>query len=72
MLERWSHLPTYKRRRAERHADAPAKEATVVQGPPDTVRVRDVYVPTKPVPPALKNAASRDASTASMYCMPTM
>ena len=36
MLERWSHLPTYKRRRAERHADAPEKEATVVQGPPDT------------------------------------
>lgn len=51
MLERWSHLPTYKRRRAERHADAPQKEATVVQGPPDTVRVRDVYVPTKPAPP---------------------
>ena len=47
MLERWSHLPTYKRRRAERLADAPQKEATVVQGPPDTVRVRDVYVPKK-------------------------
>lgn len=51
MLERWSHWPSYKRRRAERWTEELEEEATVASGPPDTVRVRDVYVPTKPMPP---------------------